>query len=173
MIFEINRRTVTEGDIVEINWQCEGADSVSLTLDNGFKSNDIALDIQGSKRFRLNRSKGRTKLTLAVNIQGKVHRKTIHVRVKKMPTVKAETIDHNGRKMGFLGQWWHKVMTKWHQATSKYGTALQALPPKKQMAAKMLFTIGLVLLVSAIWPQAYTLGLTLLSVYLVVTLVRR
>lgn len=173
MIFEIDRRKVTEGDIVEITWQCEGADSVSLTLDNGFKTTDIALETSGNKRFRLNRSKGLTKLTLTVKIQGKEHHKTIRVRVKKMPTIKAETIDHNGRKMGWMKQWWQKIVTKWHEATAKYNQALQILPPKKQIAVKLLILISFMLLISAIWPKFYTFTLVALALYLTITLLRR
>ena len=94
MTFNIDRRTVTEGDVVELTWQCDGAESVTLTIDNGYRSTDIPLEISGTKRFRLNRSKGRTHLTIAVTMAGKVYRKKIDVRVKKMPTVRAETVDH-------------------------------------------------------------------------------
>ena len=37
MIFNIDRRTVTEGDVVELTWQCDGAESVTLTIDNGYR----------------------------------------------------------------------------------------------------------------------------------------
>lgn len=173
MIFEVDHRCVTEGDVVEINWQCEDADSVSLKIDNGFKSNEIALDKSGTKRFRLNRSKGRTKLILSVNIQGKVHSKTIAVRVKKMPTMKAETVDHNGKRMGTINQWWQNVMTKWHNMTAKANMALQVLPVKKQIAAKLLLAIGVMLLISAIWPKFYSFALSILAIYLLVVLLKR
>ena len=32
----VDKTTVTEGDIVEMRWSCQNADSVELTLDNGF-----------------------------------------------------------------------------------------------------------------------------------------
>ena len=68
MTFNIDRRTVTEGDVVELTWQCDGAESVTLTIDNGYRQTDIPLEISGTKRFRLNRSKGRTHLTIAVTM---------------------------------------------------------------------------------------------------------
>lgn len=180
MTFDIDRRTITEGDIVEISWQCEGADSVSLTLNNGFKTNEIALEISGTKRFRLNRSKGRTKLTLTVTIQGKKHQKTIHVKVKKMPTFKTETIDNNGkyrrampRLYKILNQLWQKIMSKWRGTTSKINLTLQSLPLKKQIAVKLLALISVMLIISFIWPRFYTFALTLLSLYLIVTLIRK
>lgn len=173
MTFEINRRTVTEGDIVEISWQCQGADSVMLTLDNGFRTSEIALDNSGTKRFRLNRSKGRTKLDLKVMLQGKEHHKVIKVKVKKMPTVKAETLDSNGRAQSWLTLQWQKVMTKWRELTAKFNIMLQALPLKKQLAAKVLMLIGVMLLISAIWPRFYSFALTLVAIYLIVVLARK
>ena len=99
MIFEIDRHTVTEGDVVEVKWDCTGSEQTVLTLDNGFRATEIPLEPSGTKRFRLNRSKGRTHLTIAVTMGGKTYRKKIAVRVKKMPTMKAETVDHRGRKV--------------------------------------------------------------------------
>ena len=37
MTFNIDQRTVNEGDVVELTWQCDGAESVTLTIDNGYR----------------------------------------------------------------------------------------------------------------------------------------
>lgn len=173
MTFSIDRHTVTEGDIVEITWQCDGADSVWLTIDNGFKTTDIPLDISGTKRFRLNRSKGRTKLMIHANIGGNRYSKSLRVRVKKMPTVRAETVDQQGRRQGALKQWWQKQMTKWHDFRGRLKYSLNALPERKQMAVKMLVILGLVLIISAIWPRLYSIALPLVVIYLTIVLLKR
>ena len=173
MIFNIDRRTVTEGDVVELTWQCDGAESVTLTIDNGYRSTDIPLEISGSKRFRLNRSKGRTHLTIAVTMAGKVYRKKIDVRVKKMPTVRAETVDHRGNRVGWLSQWWQRMLTKWHDFRTRIRLAMQSLPERKQVAVKMLLIIAIILIISAIGPKAYSAALLLLSLYLVWVILRR
>lgn len=166
MIFEIDRRTVTEGDVVEVRWKCDAAEQVILTIDNGYRSTAVPLDPEGTKRFRLNRSKGRTHLTISVTIAGKVYRKKLDVRVKKMPTMRAETVDSRGRRQGRLKLWWQKQFAKYRQA-------MQVLPERKQMAVKMLVILGAVLILSAIWPQVYRLALPLLVAYLGVILLRR
>lgn len=173
MTFDIDRRTVTEGDVVELTWQCDGAESVTLTLDNGYRSTDIPLEISGSKRFRLNRSKGRTHLTIAVTVEGKTYRKKIDVKVKKIPTVRAETIDHRGRRVGWLRQWWQEMLTKWHDFRSRLRLALHSLPEQKQMAVKLLTLIALAFILCAVWPRLYGSVLLLVVVYLVVVLLRR
>ena len=48
MTFDIDRRTVTEGDVVEVKWQCDEAESVKLTIDNGYRSTDIPLETSGN-----------------------------------------------------------------------------------------------------------------------------
>ena len=173
MTFDIDRRTVTEGDVVEVKWQCAEAESVKLTIDNGFRSTDIPLETSGSKRFRLNRSKGRTHLTITVSIGGKSYNKRINVRVKKMPTMKAETVDHRGRKVSAIGGWWQRVMTKWHDSRSKLHLAMQVLPERKQMAVKVMAIMGVGLIVSAIWPILYGLVPMLVAGYLIYVLIRR
>lgn len=173
MIFDIDRRSVTEGDIVEVTWRCEGAEQVGLTLDNGYRKTDIPLTISGSKRFRLNRSKGRTRLTIAATVDGKVYRKTHRVRVKEMPVLRAETVDHRGRRQSRLGQWWQQRLTKWHDFRNKQRYLLRALPERKQMAVRMLLILGGIMLLSAIWPRLYGLGMIALVVYLGVVLLKR
>ena len=173
MTFAADRRTVTEGDVVELTWDCTGSERTELTIDNGFRATQIPLEAVGTKRFRLNRSKGRTHLTIAATVEGKTYRKKIDVRVKKMPTVRAETIDHRGRKVGAVGQWWQGVVTKWHDLRTKLRMAMQALPERKQMAVKLLAIIGVAMMVSAFWPKAMGIGLMLVMVYLVVVLMRR
>ena len=173
MIFEIDKRTVTEGDVVQLNWQCLGAEKAELIIDNGFRTSIIPVETVGTKRFRLNRSKGRTQLTMAVDIDGKTFRKRISVWVKKMPTVKAETVDSRGRAMSGIGQWWQRIVTKWHDYRSKMKFAMQVLPERKQLALKLLAIIGIILLVSALWPKFYSAALLLIIVYLFFVLLRR
>ena len=132
MIFNIDRRVVTEGDVVEVTWQCAEAESVMLTLDNGYRSTNISLENNGSKRFRLNRSKGKTHLTITVRIQGKEYHKRIDVRVKKIPTVRPETVDSQGRPVSKLKQIWQKWMTNCRNTFAKFKYALSTLPERKQ-----------------------------------------
>ncbi len=173
MIFDIDRRTVTEGDVVEVKWQCDEAESVKLTIDNGYRSTDIPLETSGNKRFRLNRSKGRTHLTITVSIDGKSYSKRIHVRVKKMPTVHAETVDEHGRRQGWLRQWWQKLLTNWHDFRARMRQGMQALPERKQLAAKMLAIMGVILILSAIWPRVYGFGMMILVAYLAYVMLKR
>ena len=173
LTFEIDRRSVTEGEVVEIRWQCEGAERVHLTIDNGIRVSDIPLENNGTKRFRLNRSKGRTRLTLGATIMGREHRKSHRVRVKKMPVVRAETLDHRGRPLNALKRTWQNIMTKCHTWHSRTRLAMGMLPERKQVALRVLGIISMVLLLSLFWPRLYGLGMVAVMVYLGVVLLRR
>ena len=173
MTFEIDRRTVTEGDVVEITWSCEEADSVNLTIDNGYRNTNIPLELTGSKRFRLNRSRGKTHLSLAVIIKGKVYSKKIDVRVKPIPTVRAQTVDSKGKPLGKMKIWWQNMLTKWHNFCVRTKMDVSALPESKQVALRALVILGIVLLLCAKWPKLLMFGLVAIVGYLLVVLLKK
>lgn len=171
MTFTTDRSTVTEGDIVEMRWNCPGSTSVELTIDNGYKSSVIPLEIGGSKRFRLNRSKGRTRLTLTAHVDGKPYSKTLRVKVKEIPVTKTETIDHRGRTMSRLRQWLN--MPRWQSLWHTYKMGRQALPKEKRLASRLLLLLGGVLLLSTFVPVLLLVGLFAITGYLMWVLLKR
>lgn len=173
MIFTIDCHSVTEGEIVEVCWDCTGAQDVRLTLDNGFKATALPLEISGTKKFRLNRSKGRTSLTIAAVVEGKIYRKKLYVRVKKLKAVKAETVDDRGRSMNALRRFWQSVVTKWRNFRVRFRLVYQQMPSEKQFATKTLGIILLVTLLSLFFPKLYSLGLLLVSLYLLRILIKK
>lgn len=171
--FVTNRSVVTEGDVVEVRWECPNAQYVSLSIDNGFKSTHMDLEMSGVKRFKLNRSKGKTKLVLSATIQGRTYKETQNVRVKSMKTVRAETVDQHGNPVGKGKLWMHKIVTKWqtYRRTFKYNWSL--LPEKKQVAGKGLGILFLASVFSMIFPRLRSLGLLAVTVYLAVVFFRK
>lgn len=162
MTFDVDRTSVSEGDIVEIKWDCTGADRVELKIDNGFKTTILPLDISGSKRFRLHRSKGRTALTITAWKDGKHGSKTLKVKVKEMPTTYAETVDGQGQKVNDAQQWREKMKLR-----------LQSLPPDKRMAVRVVSILAAVVLVSLFVPRLFLLGIAALIGYLLYTIWKR
>lgn len=162
MTFDVDRTSVSEGDIVEIKWDCTGADRVELKIDNGFKTTILPLDISGLKRFRLHRSKGRTALTITAWKDGKHGSKTLKVKVKEMPTTYAETVDGQGHKVNDAQQWREKMKLR-----------LQSLPPDKRMAVRVVSILAVVVLVSLFVPRLFLLGIAALIGYLLYTIWKR
>ena len=179
MTFSVDRTAVTEGDIVEVRWACPGAESADLTIDNGYKATTLPLAIEGDKRFRLNRSKGRTRLTITAHIGGKAYSKTLRVKVKEMPLTHAETVDGRGRPMSRLRQWFqhkqggNRLGQRWRDLRSRQRAAYRTLPPDKQMASRILLILGGVMLLSTFFPTLLYLGLMGVAGYLTWVLLRR
>lgn len=159
MTFNVDRTTVTEGDIVEVRWDCSGAERVELKIDNGYKATVLPLEICGSKRFRLHRSKGRTSLTITAWKDGKHGSKTIKVRVTDIPTTHAETVDHQGRKVSGIQQWWQQTKLRY-----------QSLPSDKRVAANVTMIVAAMLLLTLLSPRLLMLGLLGLLFYLLYVL---
>lgn len=168
MDFTTDKTTLTEGDIIELRWDCgEGTDTI-LTIDNGYRKSDIPLGSVGTRKFRLNRSKGRTRLTLRTKENGKERVKEIKVRVRKLKPVKAETVYENGRSG--RGEDLRQKLSQWRQ---RFKTGFRALPVQKQMAYKILGLMAAGLVISAIWPRLYGAGMMLVLFYLGLTILKR
>ena len=165
MTFTTDRTSLTEGEIIEITWDCHEAERVELTIDNGYKATAIALDLTGTKRFRLNRSRGKTKLTLTALVNGHSYSKTIKVKVTEMPTTHAKTVDDKGHTISAGRQWWQNRTLRWR-------TAWQAMTPVKQLATKILVAIAALLLLSMLQPRLMPLGLVAIVIWLVFVITR-
>ena len=163
MTFTTDCTALTEGEVITVTWDCTGAERVELNIDNGFKATSLALDISGVKRFRLNRSKGRTRLTITAWINGKSYSKTIKVKVNEMRATRAETVgdDYASRppKTG--------LAAKWQELKVRYKAAWQAMPPMKKLCARLLYIIAGILLLSMITPWFMPVGLVGMGIYLV------
>ncbi len=159
----VDKSKVTEGDVVEMTWSCENADSVRLTLDNGYKCNTIDVEPKGSKKFRLNRSKGRTHLVIGATSGGKTYYKSVRVRVQRMKASKAEYVhDYTGRQ----GVRRNGLKTTWENFKTKVKMVWGYLPEKKRLAYVILTALCLLMILSAFWPNVFRWGVFLLVGYL-------
>lgn len=136
--FTADKHSVTEGDVIELNWQVPEGEGLSLTIDNGFKSQTLPIDSHsGSKKFRLNRSQGKTKLTLSATHNGKTTTETIKVKVKKMKVTHAETIyeERKHRNPFRKGQNTTGKTGEWiNNQRNRFSYNWSLLTPQKKMA---------------------------------------
>lgn len=172
-IFNIDKTTVTEGDIVELRWDCGAAEKVFLTIDNGYKSTRIETDRNGSKKFRLNRSRGKTILTLEAVTGGKSERKRIGVKVKRLKSTKAESFDNSQFRQARDTFARKPLRERWELLKPAIRTAWQYMPEKKRTAYKILGILLLLMLLAAIAPKLMELILLLLAGYMLYTIFRK
>lgn len=163
IIFKIDKTTVTEGDIVEVAWACPNAQSVSLTLNNGFKSVEMPLDTIGNKKFRLNRSKGKTEFILNVALSsGKNINKSLKVKVKELKAINPEFVGSESKVWHSLKEAFYKIKVRW-----------QALPAQKRSANIVLWVIAISLILSMINPMLLQIGLIVVIAYLALVLMKK
>ena len=165
--FTTDTDTVTEGDVISIQWSCNPADSVRLIIDNGFKTNTIDVEASGIKRFRLNRSKGKTKLTIIALYNGKEASKTIKVKVKEMEVINAETVNDGRAYSGSHSMSW------WKKTKMKLLYLWMTLPPTKKIVVIILNFLLVLLVMSLIFPRFLIFGLTLIIIYLTYFLLKK
>lgn len=165
--FTTDTDTVTEGDVISIQWSCNPADSVRLIIDNGFKTNTIDVEASGIKRFRLNRSKGKTKLTIIALYNGKEASKTIKVKVKEMEVINAETVNDGHAYSGSHSMSW------WKKTKMKLLYLWMTLPPTKKIVVIILNFLLVLLVMSLIFPRFLLFGLTLIIIYLTYFLLKK
>ncbi len=166
----VDKSKVTEGDIVEMSWSCSPAEKVQLTLDNGYKSNTIDVEPSGSKKFRLNRSKGKTHLVIGVTNGGRQYYNSVCVRVRKMKITKTEEVhDYTGTK-GFRK---NGLRNSWNNFKEKLKMAWGFMPENKRLATKLLLFLCIVMVLTAIWPKLISFGFAALSVYLFWIIVKK
>ena len=171
----IDRTTVTEGEVVEIFWNCSNcsAPNVTLTIDNGYKATDIVMPPQGSRKFRLNRAKWRVTLKLTVSDGGKSYRKSLHVRVKALKAVRPKVVDSKGRSMGSLRLQMERLRQRWSDQARRTRYEMSALDGRKQTALRTLGLVVVTAILTAISPKLTGLGLFLLGGYLVLVLMKK
>ncbi|MGN0032218.1 MAG: hypothetical protein ACI358_00300 [Candidatus Limimorpha sp.] len=165
--FTTDSDNVTEGDVISIKWSCDPADSVRLTIDNGFKATVLDVENSGSKRFRLNRSKGKTRLTITAYYNGKESSKTIKVKVKEMEVINAETVNDH-RTYGS-----NNSMSWWQRTKMRFVYSWMALPPTKKIVVVILSFLLLLLIISLIFPRFLIFGLTMIIIYLIYVLMKK
>lgn len=114
-----DRKSANEGDFIEIKWNCEACpDSLSLTIDSGYKCDTIAVADSGSTRIAMSRSTGKTRITLRGVIAGKKVSECVEVRIKNSKSSKSATPSGIGR----VKMWKEKLQAGWYvfRAQMKY-----------------------------------------------------
>lgn len=161
----IDKTKVTEGEIVELLWDCTGAEQTRLTIDNGHRSDSQQVECNGTKKFRLNRT-GKTIFTLTETRNGKAKNHIVKVRVKELKAVRAETIDDRGKPFPR----WKQKLQQWRN-TWKYQS--RSLPPEKRFAYKLFFIIGGITLFITFFPKLFVFGQLVIMGYLLWVIFRR
>ncbi|MDD2595422.1 MAG: hypothetical protein PHD11_06370 [Bacteroidales bacterium] len=164
MDIKVNNAKVTEGDIVEVQWSCPEGQNAQISIDNGYKTAIDNVSGQGSKKFKLNRSKGKTVFTITAQENGKTVSKKAAVRVKKLKPIKAK-VNRNGFN-GSTSASAGKAREKFNLLKSRLKYSWSVIPEKKKLAITVSFILLAVMIVTSFVPKFLFFGMMALLVYL-------
>lgn len=139
-----DRKSASEGEFIEIRWNCDLCpDSLSLTIDSGYKSDTIAVADSGTTRIAMSRSKGKTRITLKGVVSGKKVSESIDIRVKNIKSTRPASASGMGR----MQIWKEKAQAKWYvfRAQMKYWWLSQKKWQKALWIALLALWLGLLI----------------------------
>lgn len=170
MKLKVNKHRITEGDIVEVRWECgdhKTTSGATITIDNGFRRSTLPVDTSGSKKFRLNRSEGATMIILSAETDGKnvTREQKVTVRPRKEPSRKYDT--YTTVRDRPIADFFKRIFGGFSR---KAKAGWQSIPPHKQHAWIMLGILLICFILSLFWPDTAFYGLGLLTIYLIWTL---
>lgn len=172
--FNIDRTKAEAGESVNVSWDCENPDMVSLTVEDGQKS-VYQLGDSGSRSIKLSGDSDKVVFTLSATLGGKVERSTHTVKVSRK-VLKAEKVHRAPRSsssrkfkmpdFGKVGDWWKRT-------TVNFKTVWSYLPSDKKLAYKILGILAAISVLSAIFPRLLSLGFLVLGFYLMWFILKR
>ena len=118
LILTTDRKSVSEGEYMEIRWACDACpDSLYLSINSGCTQYSIAVSDSGTTRIPVPKSNGKMTVKLIGVISGKKVTESIDVRVKS--TKKAGTKVPLSSRMKMFRE---KMQAKWYvfRAQMKY-----------------------------------------------------
>lgn len=143
--FEVSAKRAKEGDWVDVSWECDTPDAVSLTTDNGYKTDRINLADSGTTRVYIPKSKGKMKMSLTAVMGTNKESRTESIGVKNRKTAKAKPAG-----IGRFQMWREKMRARWCQTKAQVQYAWTYLPKKKKTMYKVIFFIWLALIAASI-----------------------
>ena len=150
--FDIDRKSVQEGETIMVAWECGMPDAVTLTIENGYETSRMQLADSGSRTILIGKSKGKTTLRLTVAKGGKIERREVAVKVKNIKPIRAKT--YRPRSKFSLRNLPQKVGEWWRSLRSKVSYAWQVMPPRQKRLYKIFLIVLAVMWISGLGRTA-------------------
>lgn len=146
--FSTDRQSATEGEVVNVSWDCGVPDSVALKVENGYRTYILQLADSGNRAIMVEKSKG--KMTLTLTRACGVHKdsKSIAVKVKNLKVVKARPA--RSRSIPSPSQLWQRIKDGTRSFIGRVKYAWQVMPPKTKRIYRIVLIVLAVLYISSI-----------------------
>ena len=150
--FDIDKKSVREGETVMVAWECGMPDAVTLTIENGYETTRLQLADSGSRAILIGKSKGKTTLRLTVAKSGKIERKELSVKVKNIKPIRAKT--YRPRRQFSLRDVPQRVGEWWRTLSSRVRYAWQSMTPRQRRIYKAVLIMLVVMWIGGMWRSA-------------------
>lgn len=153
--FSADRTHATEGEVVTLSWDCGVPDSVTLRIDNGYKTTLLHLPDSGTRAILIEKSKGKTTLQLTAVIGTRKEHKELSVRVKNLKVIRPREATRRSSRRRFSmadlspKQLWQQIKGAVVGFWRKLEYGWRIMPPKTKRIYKFLL-----ILLAAMWISA-------------------
>lgn len=146
LIFEADRKTARKGDSVELRWDADMPDSLSVIIDNGIEPRSMQVGDSGITRIYIGDSRGKYTFTLKARSHGKDETKTVTVKVTDAAKPKKTKV------AGISGfqLWCEKHKAGWITFKNRLAYSWAMLPKKRKRLLIALWIITAILLLWSI-----------------------
>lgn len=146
MEFTADRRTARQGESVELRWDADMPDSLSLIIDNGIEPRSMQVGDSGSTWIYIGDSRGKYTFTLKARKHGKDETRTVTVKVTDASKPrKAKVAGVSGFQL-----WCEKRKAGWITFRNRVAYSWAVIPKKRKRLLIALWVITAVLLLWSI-----------------------
>lgn len=146
MEFTADRRTARQGESVELKWDADMPDSLSLIIDNGIEPRSMQVGDSGSTWIYIGESKGKYTFTLKARKHGKDEMRALTVKVTDAAKPrKAKVAGVSGFQL-----WCEKRKAGWITFKNRAAYSWAVIPKKRKRLLIALWVITAVLLLWSI-----------------------
>ena len=152
MEFTADRRTARQGESVELKWNADMPDSMSLVIDNGIEARSMQVGDSGSTRIYIGDCRGRYTFTLKARKHGRDETKTVTVKVTDASKPrKAKVAGVSGFQL-----WCEKRKAGWITLKYRLQYSWAAMPRKRKRLLIALWALAAILLLMSIFSTGRT-----------------
>lgn len=152
--FTADRKSASEGEYVTLTWDCGMPDSVTLTIENGYRTSRLQLPDSGSRTILIEKSKGKTTFRLAAAQGTRKEVSELSVKVKNLKTIRAREYRPKSSKKFSLRGLWSRLVAWWRNLCGRVSYGWRVMPPRQKRIYKIVLIALAQMWAGSAWRNA-------------------
>lgn len=160
--FSVDKRSVVEGDYVDVSWECTEPEMVVLVVEDGSNRATYQLADSGTKRLFLQGPK-QAIITLKASLGSRVLTERAEITIKPRPKTKSSSARpkreraHTARPVG--NGWWSRQKYRLRSYWASLRYTWSCMPERKRLAYTIMWLLMAVMMLYYISPSLLFVGL--------------